>query len=69
MILDKVFWLWFIFIGMVSIYMLVFEYSAYGFLFPLILIGMGLDRLADESRKKDSVGADKKILNKLKGKK
>jgi len=70
MILDRLFWVWFVISAVISVYILFLETSPYWFVFPLILIGMGLDRLADESRKEDSypVKAGKRLLDKLKGK-
>ena len=66
--LDRLFWIWFIIVGFISVYMLLLDTSIYGFILPLVLIGLGLDRLANESRKEDSVKADKKLLDKLKSK-
>ena len=70
MVLDKLFWIWFVIAAVVYLYILLLESSPYWFVFPLLLVGMGLDRLADESRNgKGPVKADEKLLDKLRGKK
>jgi hypothetical protein len=70
MILDRLFWIWFVIVAFISVYVLFLDSSPYWFVFPLLLIGMGLDRLANESEKdKGVVRADEKLLSKLKRKK
>jgi hypothetical protein len=69
-ILDKLFWIWFVIVAFISVYILFLDPSPYWFVFPLLLIGIGLDRLADESKKdKGVVKSGKKLLDKLKSKK
>jgi hypothetical protein len=70
-ILDRIFWVWFVIVGFISVYLLFLDPSPYWFVFPLLLIGIGLDRLADEKEGREKsypVKAGKKLLDKLKSK-
>ena len=69
MMLDRLFWVWFAITAIVFVYMLFIETSPYWFVFPLLLIGMGLDRLSDDKRDMEHPRTDEKLLEKLKGKK
>ena len=68
MIFDKLFWLWFAAAGLLSVYLLMNDSSPYGFVFPVMLAGIGLCKLSEESRKVPAGRISRRILEKLKEK-
>ena len=66
MSLDKLFWIWFAFTGFISVYILMEDSSPYAFIMPLLVIGLGLERLADERKSKTCIiKSANKLLKKL----
>ncbi len=64
MIWDKIFWIWFIVAGFLAILMLTAELSLTNLLLSLILIGTGLCKLSQESRKDRRLS--RRIIDRLK---
>lgn len=63
MLWDKLFWLWFLFSAIVLIYFTMRDPSRTNMLMALVLIGIGILKLAEESNR--GKGISKKILEKL----
>jgi len=73
MIFDKIFWLWFVSAGLISIYLLFHDSSPYAIIFPVFLIGIGISKLSEESGAKKrtrqtSIKINRNLLDKLEGK-
>jgi len=60
---DKLFWLWFLFAAIVLMYFTMRDPSRTNMLMALVLIGIGILKLAEESNR--GKGISKKILEKL----
>lgn len=60
---DKIFWLWFLLATIFFLYELVSDFSNMNISFAGLLIGIGIIKLAEESRR--GKGISRKILEKL----
>ncbi len=64
MLWDKVFWLWFLLTSALALYLLLEETTLWGVLQAMLLIGLALVKLAEETSR-DKPGVSSKILKVL----